>query len=68
MFQIDGQKLDLTKPETLKGITLKPGGFIEQRKDGVTTTLTHQPWCASLNTPISGDPPSPAPCNCQKEI
>jgi len=59
MFSMDGQELDLTKPATLKGITLRPNGSIEQRKDGVTTTLTHQPWCASLNQA------QPAPCNCQ---
>ena len=42
MIQIDGVTLDLTKPETLKGVTLQPGGFIEQRKDGVTTVLQNQ--------------------------
>ena len=64
MFSIDGQELDLTKPATLKGVTLKPGGFMEQRKDGVTTKLTHQPWCASLNTLLLSHPPQPARCNC----
>jgi hypothetical protein len=34
MIQMDGVTLDLTKSETLKGVTFKPGGFIQQRKDG----------------------------------
>ena len=66
MFSIDGVEIDLTKPGTLKGTTLKPGGFMEQRKDGVTTKLTHQPWCASLNILLLSLPPQPAPCNCAR--
>jgi len=42
MLIIDGKKVDLTKPETLKGITLKPGGSISVMQNGVTTTLTNQ--------------------------
>jgi hypothetical protein len=43
MIQIDGKPLDLTKPETLgDNIKIAPGGFIEQRKDGVTTKVTHE--------------------------
>jgi hypothetical protein len=34
MFKIDGKELDLTKPETLQGVTIKEGGYIEQVKDG----------------------------------
>ena len=37
MIQIDGKTVDLTKPQTWgKSIQIKPNGFIEQRKDGVT--------------------------------
>lgn len=42
MISIDGKVLDLTKPETLKGITILPGGFIAQKKDGVVTRVTAQ--------------------------
>lgn len=39
MFSIDGRTIDLTQPSTLSGITLKPGGYIEQCKDGKVVTL-----------------------------
>jgi hypothetical protein len=39
MFKIDGKELDLTKPETLQGVTIKEGGYIEQVKDGVVTRV-----------------------------
>jgi len=42
MIIIDGKKVDLTKPETLKGITLKPGGSISFTQNGITTKLTNQ--------------------------
>jgi hypothetical protein len=41
MIMIDGKPVDLSKPETLKGITLRPGGSITIKKDGVVTTLTN---------------------------
>jgi hypothetical protein len=50
MFQMDGVALDLTKPETLKGVTLKPGGFIQQRKDSEEVLIkndTDKPQTAS---------------------
>mgnify|MGYP003342489730 CR=1 FL=1 len=43
MLTIDGKKVDLTKPETLKKITIKPGGYMEQKKDGVTTRIENKP-------------------------
>lgn len=58
MIQIDGVSLNLTQPDTLKGITIRPGGFIEQRVGGITTRMEHEKSCASLN-------PQPAPCNCK---
>jgi hypothetical protein len=42
MFEIDGKELDLTKPETLQGITFKEGGYIEQGKDGVVTRIEQE--------------------------
>lgn len=44
MIFIDGKPVDLTKPQTWGGsITLKPGGSIEQRENGVTTKVTYEP-------------------------
>ena len=43
MLTIDGKKVDLTKPETLNKIKIKPGGYIEQKKDGVTTRIENKP-------------------------
>ena len=40
MIQLDGKTVDLTKPETWgNSIQIKPNGFIEQTKDGVTTSV-----------------------------
>lgn len=65
MLELDGKPIDLTKPQTWgDSIKIKPNGYIEQTKDGVTTKLTHQPWCASLNTLLLSHPPQPARCNC----
>jgi hypothetical protein len=43
MLTIDGKKVDLTKPETLNKISIKPGGYVEQRKNGVTTRVKNKP-------------------------
>ena len=43
MFKIDGKELDLTKPETLQGVTIKEGGYIEQVKDGVVVRVEPVP-------------------------
>jgi len=41
MIQIDGKAVDLTKPQTWgNSVQIKPNGFIEQRKDGVTSRIT----------------------------
>jgi hypothetical protein len=42
MFKIDGKELDLTKPETLQGVTIKAGGYIEQIKDGQVVRMTQK--------------------------
>jgi hypothetical protein len=39
MLTIDDKKVDLTKPDSMKKITIKPNGYIEQRKDGITTRI-----------------------------
>lgn len=40
MLELDGKPVDMTRPETWgTAIQLKPGGFIEQRKDGMTTLI-----------------------------
>ena len=40
MIQIDGKTVDLTNPQTWgNSIQIKPSGFIEQTKDGVTTRV-----------------------------
>ena len=54
MITIDGKPLDLSNPQ---GVTVKPGGYIEQSKDGVHTRIGHQPWCASCH-------PQYQECNC----
>jgi len=44
MIQIDGKTVDLTKPQTWgNSIEIKPNGFIEQIKDGVTTLVQSTP-------------------------
>ena len=44
MIQIDGKTVDLTKPQTWgNAIQIKPNGFIEQSKDGLTTRVTQTP-------------------------
>ena len=44
MIQIDGKTVDLTKPQTWgASIEIKPNGFIEQTKDGVTTLVQPTP-------------------------
>jgi hypothetical protein len=41
MIKIDGKTIDLTKPQTWgESIKIQPNGFIEQRKDGVTSRIT----------------------------
>jgi hypothetical protein len=57
MIQLDGVTLDLTKPETLKGVTLKSGGSIQQRKDGEEVTIkndTDKPQPASQISAMKG--------------
>ena len=40
MIEIDGKPVDLTDPQTWgNSIQIKPDGYIEQRKDGVTTRV-----------------------------
>lgn len=60
MITIDGKPLDLSNPQ---GITFKPGGYIEQVKDGVTLRIGHQSWCAS-NQVLTSNPPQYQKCNC----
>jgi len=44
MIQIDGKTVELTKPQTWgASIQIKPNGFIEQTKDGVTTLIHPTP-------------------------
>jgi hypothetical protein len=44
MIQIDGKTVDLTNPQTWgNSIEIKPNGFIEQTKDGVTTLVEPTP-------------------------
>lgn len=43
MLTIDAKQVDLTNPETLEKITIKPGGYMEQQKDGVTTRIENKP-------------------------
>ena len=44
MLQIDGKPVDLTNPASWgDSIKIMPNGFIEQRKDGMTTRVeAHQ--------------------------
>jgi hypothetical protein len=40
MIQLDGKAVDLTNPQTWgDSIQIKPNGFIDQHKDGVTTRV-----------------------------
>jgi len=40
MIEIDGKPVDLTDPQTWgSAIEIKPNGYVEQRKDGVTTRV-----------------------------
>jgi len=44
MIQIDGKTVDLTKPQTWgNSIQIKPNGFIQQTKNGVTTIVQPTP-------------------------
>jgi len=44
MIQLDGKTVDLTNPQTWgNSIEIKPNGFIEQTKDGVTTLVQPTP-------------------------
>ena len=44
MIQIDVKTVDLTKPQTWgASIEIKPNGFIEQTKNGVTTLVQPTP-------------------------
>ena len=53
MIQIDGKTVDLTKPQTWgASIEIKPNGFIEQTKDGVTTRIEHQPTVTTQLTTL----------------
>jgi len=55
MIEIDGKPVDLTKPETWgTTIQLKPGGFIDQRKDGVTTLVERAQDYATKDQLIKG--------------
>ena len=57
MIMIDGKPLDLSKPGSFKGITIKPGGHISQTQNGVTTAyINHHSWC---------DSKANKPCNCK---
>jgi hypothetical protein len=57
MLEIDGKQVDLTRPETWgTAIQLKPGGYVEQRKDGVTTLVERVQDCATKNQPLKGQP------------
>jgi hypothetical protein len=62
MLLIDGNPVDMTNPSSWGGsIKLKPGGLIEQSKDGVKTRVeAHQPWCQ-----LTSSQPQPAKCNCK---
>jgi hypothetical protein len=43
MIQLDGKTVDLTNPQTWgNSIKIKPNGFIEQNKNGVTTRIDYQ--------------------------
>lgn len=42
MFEIDGKELDLTNPQSLAGVTIKEGGYIEQAKDGQVVRMTKE--------------------------
>jgi len=57
MLELDGKPVDLTRPETWgTALQLKPGGFIEQRKDGVTTLVERVQDYATKNQPLKGQP------------
>ena len=51
MLELDGKVVDLTKPETLKGITFKEGGYIEQSKDGTAVRIEKEnEWKSHSNS------------------
>lgn len=55
MIQIDGKTVDLTNPQTWgNSIEIKPNGFIEQTKDGLTTHIEHQPSLTERLTALEG--------------
>jgi len=44
MLEFDGKPIDLTKPQTWgDSIKIKPNGYIEQTKDGVTIRVEPAP-------------------------
>jgi len=44
MLELDGKPIDLTKPQTWgDSIKIKPNGYIEQTKDGVTIRVEPAP-------------------------
>ena len=44
MLELDGKPIDLTKPQTWgDSIKIKPNGYIEQTKDGVTILVEPAP-------------------------
>ena len=44
MLEFDGKPIDLTKPQTWgDSIKIKPNGYIEQTKDGVTIRVEPSP-------------------------
>ncbi len=53
MLELDGKPVDLTRPETWgTAIQLKAGGFIEQRKDGMTTLIERVQNLEIKNQPV----------------
>lgn len=57
MLKLDGKPVDLTKPQTWgTAIQLKPGGFIEHRKDGVTTLVERVQNYATKSQPVKETP------------
>ena len=55
MFSIDGKELDLTNPQSFKGlnITIKEGGYIEQTKDGQTVRMTKEDFDEALEAEVA---------------
>ena len=56
MLELDGKPIDLTRPETWgTAIQLKPNGYIEQRKDGVTTLVEREQDYETKGQPLKGN-------------